>query len=153
MELFLLTGPSSIPRLTSVDMRGRCENLEEPECHFAPHNRTCTRADTNRSSRCYSSDCCLNFAWPGIWTIDMDLKTNFWAGKHFGETRTKSESYIQRGECCTVLPNLSVVVCGSFSPEASGSQSVLRWSLGIRGCICVMVPLRFTCSLFKRIFV
>jgi hypothetical protein len=32
--------------------------------------------------------------WRGVWNIDRVLKTNFSAGKHFGETRTKSGSYI-----------------------------------------------------------
>jgi len=90
-----------------------------------------------------ASDCCRNFEWRRICNIYRALKTKLSAGKHFGEKRTKSGSYISRDEYCTVLPNHSAVACVTFSPEGSGSQSVLRGSLGIRRYLCVMTTLRF----------
>jgi len=71
------------------------------------------------------------------------LKTKLSAGKHFGETGTKSGSYISRDECCTVLPNHTAVARVTFSPKGGGSQSVPRGSLGIRGYSCVMTTFRF----------
>jgi len=73
----------------------------------------------------------------------LSLKTKLSAGKHFGETRTKSGSSISRDECYTVLPNHSAVACVTFSPEVTGSQSMPRGSLGIRGYPCVMATFRF----------
>jgi hypothetical protein len=128
--------------MTSVDWRGRYEKWKNL-CHFTLHNRTSTGADTNPKSRCYTSDCCRSFEWRGICNIYEALKTTLSAGKHFGETRTKAGSYISRDECCTVLPNHSAVACVTFSPEGSGSQSVLRGSLRIRGYLCLMAALRF----------
>ena len=71
------------------------------------------------------------------------FQTKLAAGKHLGETKAKSGSYISRDECCAVLLNHSAVACVTFSPEGSGSQSVLRGSRGIRGYLCVMATFRF----------